>query len=102
MSSSGSTETFTLPSGLRLSNVHPKEACEGRLCVVHNPTTGYTKDWPLTWREDRGIFERHCKHGVGHPAVEQLTYWNSIGESWQSVHGCCGECNCFERGVDDE
>jgi hypothetical protein len=85
---------------VRLVNVHPPEKCAGRACVVHNPSDHHMREWPLHWRDDRGIFERICEHGVGHPDPDQFEYWDSLGQEWQKVHGCCGCClpACVERG----
>jgi hypothetical protein len=61
--------------------------------VIHNPSEHYMAEWTLHWRGDRKIFERICPdHGVGHPDPDQFAYWESIGEDWQGVHGCCGCC----------
>lgn len=81
-----------LVGGLALTNVHPAEQCAGRPCVVHAPTDHALRDWPLTWRNDRGIFERRCQHGVGHPDPDQFEFWCSTGQEAQGVHGCCGCC----------
>ena len=75
-----------------LTGVHPRAACAGEPCVVHNPTDHPLRSWPLLWRGDRGIFERVCEHGVGHPDPDQFVYWDRTGQPWQRVHGCCGCC----------
>lgn len=80
---------WTMPGGSVLHNVHPPQACEGDTCVIHNPLTEHPMSaWPLIWRDDRGIFERLCPHGVGHPAPEQDRHLGRLG----SVHGCDGCC----------
>lgn len=78
---------FRMPNGLELQNTHPASKCAGRPCVLHSPIES---DMPLFWRNDRGIFERICPCGIGHPAEEQLSYWREIGQEFQAVHGCCG------------
>lgn len=90
------TNTYDLGGGYILKNLHKPYQCAGDLCIIHNVTQGPTKDWPLTYRLDRGIFERHCIHGIGHPAVEQLEFWRVANRGSEAVHGCCGVCNCFE------
>lgn len=84
-------ETFKLADG-RTLYVHPPFMCEGRTCVIHNPTDHHMREWHLHWRWDRGIFERICKHGVGHPDPDQFDYWRETYQEWQAVHGCDGCC----------
>lgn len=86
-------ETFKLADG-RTLYVHPLFMCEGRTCVIHNPADHAMRDWPLHWRDDRGIFERICEHGVCHPDPSQFEYWQLRDEMWQAVHGCDGCCDC--------
>lgn len=75
-----------------LTDVHDPARCQGRPCVIHNPTPHRMSGWKLHWRNDRGLFERLCRHGIGHPDPDQFAYWASIDQRWQSVHGCCGCC----------
>lgn len=82
--------------GYELTNVHDPALCEGRGCAVHNhPSDHALKDAPLNWREDRGILERICEHGVGHPDLDAALYLASIGKGFENVHGCCAERCCF-------
>ena len=60
---------------IRLVNVHDESKCAGRECIIHSPRPRATDEWPQIWREDRGIFERICPHGVGHPDPAQEAYW---------------------------
>lgn len=50
------------------------------------------REWRPHWRNDRGILERICPHGLGHPDPDQAEYWNETGQEWQFVHGCDGCC----------
>jgi hypothetical protein len=87
--------------GILLRNVHPYTQCQppeyikglGRPCVIHAPTPHHMRLWPLNWRDDRGIFERICPHGIGHPDPDQIPYWKSIGKESESIHGCDGCCH---------
>jgi hypothetical protein len=74
--------------GLRLTNVHEPSQCRGRNCVIHNPSLHHMHSWRLHWRQDRGIFERICEHGVGHPDPDQFEFWHLTNQDWQGVHGC--------------
>jgi hypothetical protein len=73
-------------------NVHPATACAGRVCVVHAPSDHHMRTWDLNWRGDRGLMERICPHGVGHPDPDDMLYQASVGREWQGVHGCDGCC----------
>lgn len=75
-----------------LVNVHSPNKCAGHPCVIHNPTMHHMRSWPLHWRSDRGIFERICVHGVGHPDPDQAQYWRETNQECQGVHGCDGCC----------
>lgn len=69
---------------------HSKESCKGPPCTIHSPSDHHMKDWPQSFREDRGIMERVCACGVGHPDPDDLL----IRTGWdKGVHGCCGCCS---------
>jgi len=76
-----------------LANVHPESACEDRGCAIHNhPSDHPLASADLNWRGDRGILERVCVHGVGHPDYDSAMYLISVGQGYQNVHGCDGCC----------
>jgi len=76
-----------------MRNVHDAKLCEGRGCAIHNhPSDHALKNAPMLWREDRGILERICQHGVGHPDYDSAIYLASIGQEVENVHGCDGCC----------
>jgi hypothetical protein len=89
-------QTTELPNGQRLHNVHPSAQCEGRACCIHNPSDHHMRDWPMVWRPDRGLMERTCPHGIGHPDPDHMAYvltmpgW--VDEYDSGVHGCDGCC----------
>jgi hypothetical protein len=78
--------TYLTGSGQHLINLHQPDTCQPP-CVIHAPLSGPWDTWPTHWRSDRGIFERLCPHGVGHPAAEDVL------RGKDSMHGCCG-CPC--------
>lgn len=83
---------------IHLQNVHEETACsERKACVVHNPSAHHMRFWRLLWRDDLGLFERICPHGVGHPDPDQFEFWAETGRSGDGVHGCDGCC----REVDE-
>jgi len=66
---------------------HPPSACAGQTCAVHNRSDHPMRSFKQHWRDDRGIMERVCEHGVGHPDPDDL----AIREGRDSgVHGCDG------------
>lgn len=78
-----------------LYGVHLPGQCRGQYCVIHKPRATHMDDWHLHWRDDRGIFERICEHGIGHPAPEQWGYTDC-------VHGCDGCCWIGDEGDEDD
>lgn len=89
------TEIWVGPDGSIFENVHPQEACEGRACCIHAPSNHSMRDFPLHYRNDRGLMERICPHGIGHPDPDDLAYKEMVmpgsGYAWGS-HGCDGCC----------
>jgi hypothetical protein len=75
-----------------LVKIHPPRSCEGRACVIHNPSDHEMRGWPLHWRQDRSLMERTCPHGVGHPDPDDVAYKESRGSDYAGVHGCDGCC----------
>lgn len=80
-------------AGYNLTNVHDPKLCEDRGCGIHNhPSEHHLKEAPMNWRVDRGILERMCPHGVGHPDYDSAEYLASVGHGYENVHGCDGCC----------
>lgn len=74
-----------------LAGVHPAARCAGSPCCLHNPSEHPLSGAPLNWRADRGIMERICTHGVGHPDPDDAAHRAKRGEM-DTVHGCDGCC----------
>ncbi len=68
-----------------------KEADCHKPCPLHTPTDHHMVTWQLHYRWDRGIFERICEHGIGHPDPDNMAY---IRQTWgdDGTHGCDGCC----------
>lgn len=81
--------TFGIQVGKRALQVHSPDKCAGGICCIHNPSDHHMKSWEMNWRGDRGIMERLCTHGVGHPDPDDLLMRTS--DSY-GVHGCDGCC----------
>jgi len=71
---------------------HSPDKCVGRNCVVHNPSNHHMLHWPTVFRADKGVTERTCPHGIGHPDPDDAAYQKSIGRDALNVHGCDGCC----------
>lgn len=80
-------------AGFKSFRVHHPSRCEGRYCVIHNPSDHHMRSWPTVYRSDKGTMERNCPHGVGHPDPDDLAYHKSEGRAWAGVHGCDGCCD---------
>lgn len=78
--------------GQHLVNVHKLIDCAGP-CPVHRPTDHHMRTWPIVWRGDRGIFERLCEHGIGHPDPDSMYYSAEFGAGDSGIHGCDGCCS---------
>jgi hypothetical protein len=90
------SRTYVTGTGQKIVNTHDPVLCEGRACVIHNPSAHYMADFPTHWRADRGIMERICPHGVGHPDPDDMAFIRSTrgddAASAEGVHGCDGCC----------
>lgn len=82
--------------GVQVLRTHAADKCAGQFCCIHNPSDHHMATWPQNWRGDRGIMERICPCGVGHPDPDGITYIRATRGAevaWgESVHGCCGCC----------
>jgi len=77
-------ERYKLFGSDRVLVTHSKDKCQGQHCSIHNHSDHHMKDWPQNWRGDRGIMERICPHGIGHPDPDDPTN--------DRIHGCDGCC----------
>lgn len=89
---------FTDDYGQRLTSIHQEsDDCREHGCTIHNPSEDSEAIGKRFWRADRGIMERQCQHGVGHPDPDSVRFWQrEHGDdfaSLHSVHGCDGCCS---------
>ncbi len=76
-------------------SVHTENKCAGEHCCIHNPSNHHMKDWPTNWRQDLGIMERMCEHGIGHPDPDALAFVRKTNPKLAEalgIHGCDGCC----------
>lgn len=91
------TGEFYTGTGQRLSSVHARNsACDEHGCVIHNPSEHSMRKAKTHWRGDRGLMERICECGVGHPDPDDMNYIRRTQSdeyaNAESIHGCCGCC----------
>lgn len=72
----------------QVSNTHRPDQCAGQWCTLHNRSNHPMRSFPQNWRADRGLMERVCEHGVGHPDPDELKLTGP-----ELVHGCDGCCD---------
>lgn len=85
---------FGAQLGKATLRVHTRARCQGERCCIHNPSNHALRSWPQNWRADRGIMERLCRHGVGHPDPDDLMVKSR--PEYADVHGCDGCCRLGE------
>jgi hypothetical protein len=85
-------------------NAHEEGECKGEFCSIHRPSDHVMVEFPLYWRGDRGLMERICPHGIGHPDPDDLAFKKANMPNYENyafgIHGCDG-C-CYDGRKDDE
>lgn len=75
---------------------HAPDQCAGDACCIHSRSDHVMRKFPQHFRWDRGIMERICPHGIGHPDPDQKEFFlKAFGDdaNAQWVHGCDGCCD---------
>jgi hypothetical protein len=84
--------TDTEIPNIRIAGIHAIFDCR-KPCAIHNsPSDHKLSTAPLNWNEHRGILERICSHGLGHPDHDSALYYNSTNQGNTNVHACDGCC----------
>lgn len=84
--------TATDDPRVNLVQVHGINECRFGCAIHDRPSNHPLKDAPLYWRDDRGILERTCEHGIGHIDFDTAIYNRSINMTNLNIHGCDGCC----------
>lgn len=72
---------------------HTKDNCMSpEVCTIHSRTDHHMRNFKQFYRFDRGIMERICSHGIGHPDPDDI---NIINGKDDGAHGCDGCCIRF-------
>lgn len=77
-------ETVQLENTTEVIRCHERADCRRDYCSIHNPREHHMRGWPQHFREDTGVMERICPHGVGHPDFDNPFE----GDDPRWVHGC--------------
>jgi hypothetical protein len=91
----GREDDYDLGEGQIVCRVHPHVPnCDKYGCTIHAPTKHPMDDLLAHLREDSGLIERICPHGVGHPDPDSANYFErERGQTMIGVHGCDGCCS---------
>lgn len=87
-------ERWTDDTGQELI-VHAKDKCGSSYCSIHKPSNSTMSLWKRHYRADRGLMERICEHGVGHPDPDHMRFLREevgISSMHEFTHGCDGCC----------
>lgn len=112
------TDVAETPKGKKIATlrVHSPSDCLGdHPCAIHNtPSDHPLSEAPMFWRQDIGLLERICGHGVGHPDFDSTQWLESVGKDSHSSHACdgccallnptrtCPSCHQEDLGVDED
>lgn len=93
---------FITGTGQRVTGVHAANQCAAGHCPIHNPSSEAERIGRTHWRNDRGLMERICAHGVGHPDPDHVAHvesrWGQRAARVEAIHGCDGCCRPQGRG----
>jgi hypothetical protein len=78
------------PKAIEDVYTHRPEVCAGDVCCIHNPSNHPLRNSSQVWRPDKGIVERICPHGIGHPDPDDVKV---RFDRYARVHGCDGCCH---------
>jgi len=79
-------------SKIQLLSHEPDECQSTDVCTIHNRTEHHMREFKQFYRFERGIMERICSHGIGHPDPDDHKI---ITGSDDGEHGCDGCCIRF-------
>ena len=80
---------------------HEAGQCIGEVCTIHHRTAHNMRKFPQFYRFDRGIMERTCSHGVGHPDPDDIRIVEGKDEGSHGCDGCCLEFEMREKGSEE-
>jgi len=97
--------SYILPKGLTLTNVHHPSSCAGRNCSIHNPSVRPPIGGYLDWDSYRKEMTIVCAHGHTHPHPDQLAYTLKVYGKEEALnaqsHYCDSCCVAWLGEYDD-
>lgn len=81
---------------------HTKKQCLGTYCTIHKFSDHHMVKWTQHWRGDRGIMERICAHGIGHPDPDDIRITNGSDDGTHGCDGCCWDSRKNENENENE
>jgi len=76
-------------SNIKLLAHEPDECKSPDACTIHNRTDHHMRSFKQFYRFGRGIMERICSHGVGHPDPDDIRIINKADDGVHDCDGCC-------------
>jgi len=76
-------------SNIQLLAHEPDECKSTDACTIHNRTDHHMRGYKQFYRFDRGIMERICSHGIGHPDPDDIKIILGTDNGEHSCDGCC-------------
>jgi len=69
---------------------HEQDECQDKnVCSIHNRTDHHMRNFKQFYRFDRGIMERICTHGIGHPDPDDYKIFKGLDNGKHACDGCC-------------
>lgn len=90
--------------GPTMLQVHAASLCANDpTCCIHKPSDHPLNTAKLNWRADKGLMERICPHGQGHPDPDDIAHKRRTrGKDYagaMAVHGCDGCCRTVKSNT---
>jgi hypothetical protein len=73
-----------------------------KICTIHNRTDHHMRNFKQFYRFDRGIMERICSHGVGHPDPDDYKIITGIDNGIHACDACCIRFATEEEYIDSQ
>ena len=90
------SELFVTGTGQHIEVHERNDDCLTYGCCIHNPSPEAVALGRTHWRDDRGLMERICEHGVGHPDPDAVAHarrrFGADFDGAHFIHGCDGCC----------
>jgi len=89
-------------SNIKLLAHEENECMSPSACTIHNRTDHHMRSFKQFYRFDRGIMERICSHGIGHPDPDDFKIINGNDKGEHGCDGCCIRFATEEEYLDSQ